>query len=272
MIPVTLTIAGFDCSAGAGLQADLKTFTAFDCFGLTAATCIVSETPDIVTRIDAVDPDCLREQISLMLRSYPVAAIKLGMLYDLPQMQVVAELLATAAVAVICDPVMVASTGDPLFQESAMTFFQEKIVPLADVITPNLHEARVLAGAPLSDIAACERAALQLAERYGATCVLKGGHIDESSAYATDIIAAPDGQLDRLTAPRIDAASTHGTGCTFAAAMAASIARGRTHLAAAREAKAFVTHAISTAHRWTSHRISAINQRAPHPAFAVDHE
>jgi hydroxymethylpyrimidine/phosphomethylpyrimidine kinase len=145
-VPVALTIAGSDCSSGAGLQADLKTFTAFGVFGLTAVTCVVAEVPGKVFRIDAVDRANLSRQIELCLAHFPVTAIKTGLLFSAENVGVVADLLEqlTPAIPVVVDPVMVATSGDILLQPEAMELYQ-RLLPRASLITPNLSEAAVLA-------------------------------------------------------------------------------------------------------------------------------
>lgn len=249
MIPVALSIAGFDCCAGAGLQADLKTFSALGIHGLTASTCLVAETPLEVTLIDAVAPEMLREQISLLLTRYPVSAIKTGMLYDTAQIEVVAGCLKDCRVPVVVDPVMLASTGDPLLRLEASTLFQEQILSKADVITPNRAEAEFLLNKAIcaNDFPA-KNAALQLAERYDCACVLKGGHLDHSKG-AVDLLAL-EGTLLEFSSEWVDIPSAHGTGCTFAAAMTAELAKGNDVTAAAKSAKTFVSKALASAHRW----------------------
>ncbi|MGE9267437.1 MAG: bifunctional hydroxymethylpyrimidine kinase/phosphomethylpyrimidine kinase, partial [Verrucomicrobiales bacterium] len=148
-IPFALTIAGSDCSAGAGIQADLKSMTALGIHALTALTCVVSETPEIVTDIHPVPPVSLQKQVSLLLKSYPVAAIKTGMLFSKAHIVAVTELLAQHEAPLVIDPVMVASTGDPLLEENAVEALIERLLPLAAVITPNLPEAGVLLGRPV---------------------------------------------------------------------------------------------------------------------------
>ena len=145
--PVALTIAGSDCSSGAGLQADLKTFGAFGVFGLTAVTCVVAEVPGKVSRIDAVDPANLSRQIEVCLAHFPVTAIKTGLLLSAENVALVADLLARLAptIPVVVDPVMVATSGDILLQPEAMELYRERLLPRASLITPNLSEAAVLA-------------------------------------------------------------------------------------------------------------------------------
>lgn len=260
MTPVALTIAGFDTSCGAGLQADLKTMVSLGVYGLTAATCIVSETANEVTHIEPIAAACLREQIDVLLRSYPIGAVKLGMLYDLPQMEIVAAALESLDAPIICDPVMIASSGAALLRPEAMDYLKSRILPLATIITPNAHEAAALIGRKIDDLGDPYKAATKLSGDYHCVCVLKGGHIGEESDSAIDLIAFPGGRIETLKAPRLEIHTAHGTGCTFAAAVAAELAKGADAHEAAKVAKAFVSRAISSAHHWTSHGISAINQ------------
>ncbi|MFT6596570.1 MAG: hydroxymethylpyrimidine/phosphomethylpyrimidine kinase, partial [Akkermansiaceae bacterium] len=163
-IPVALTIAGSDCSAGAGLQADLKTFTSFGVHCLTAVSCVVSETPLTVNQIHPVPPVILQDQIRLLLASYPVAAIKTGMLYSKAHIVAVCELLADTGIPLVVDPVMVASTGDPLLVDVALEAISERLLPLATVITPNLPEAGILLGRSVLAFDEQEKAASELSQ------------------------------------------------------------------------------------------------------------
>src|SRR6478672_7976089 len=143
---VALTIAGSDCSAGAGLQADLKTFSALGVFGVTAVTCVVAEVPGKVSRIDPVDTRNVRQQVELLLASFPVGAIKTGLLFSAAVVDLVASILAkrAAKIPLVVDPVMVATSGDPLLQSPAIKSYQTRLFPLATLITPNLPEAAAL--------------------------------------------------------------------------------------------------------------------------------
>lgn len=248
MTHVALTIAGFDCCAGAGLQADLKTFSAFGVHGLTAVTCIVAETPLEVTRIDPVEAEMLTEQLRLLLDRYPISAIKTGMLYDSPQINAVALALEGTTTSLVVDPVMLASTGDSLLKPEALALFQEKILPIASVITPNRDEAEFLIGRRISDSQSAEDIARELAQRYDCTCILKGGHLDHTHG-AVDIVATAEDMM-HLHADWIDIPSAHGTGCTFAAAVTAGLAKGLAIPEAASHAKEFVTRALTRAHTW----------------------
>lgn len=224
-IPVTLTIAGSDCSAGAGIQADLKTFQHFRVHGLTALTCVVSETANIVRAVHPVPVAVVRDQISLLLESFPVAAVKTGLLCSAAHVAAVAEILrGYPLVQLVVDPVMIASTGASLLEPDAITAYRELLLPLARVITPNLPEAEVLLGEAIPDEPALESAARRLAEKFGTAVLLKGGHLDGPDCV--DLLA-DQGAVHRFTAARIAVCGSHGTGCTLSAAIAAALAHGQ---------------------------------------------
>src|SRR5215212_6910750 len=154
-IPVALSIAGSDSSAGAGIQADLKTFSALGVYGLTAVTCVVAETPGCVSKIEPVSPALVRDQIEVVLRGFPVAAVKTGLLFSA---EIISEIAATLrqqrALPLVIDPVMVATSGDPLLQEDAIAVYERELFPLATLLTPNLSEASRLTGNQIADLSA----------------------------------------------------------------------------------------------------------------------
>jgi len=247
---IALTIAGSDCSAGAGLQADLKTFSSFGVHGLTAVTCVVSETPLTVSCVHPIPPVILQDQVRLMLSSYPIAAIKTGMLYSKSHIVAICELLEEVDIPIIVDPVMVASTGDPLLVDDALEAISGRLMPLATIITPNLPEAGILLGRPVLTADEQERAAIELASKYGAACYLKGGHLKDQSQHRDILI---DGEaLYSFVANHLDLPQTHGTGCTLAAALTAGIAKGLSLEDAAREAHRFTHQALKNSVQWTS--------------------
>lgn len=222
-LPVALTIAGSDCSSGAGIQADLKTFQHFRLHGLTAITCVVSETANIVRAVHAVPVDIVADQVSLMMEAFPVAAVKTGMLFSTDHIEAVAAILKRyPEVNLVVDPVMIASTGDPLLEPDAIDAYKELLLPLATVITPNLHEAAALLGEEIPDEAALEPAARRLAEKFGTSVLLKGGHLEGPECI--DLLADQGPDVKRFTAPRIPVEGSHGTGCTLSAAIAAGLA------------------------------------------------
>jgi hydroxymethylpyrimidine/phosphomethylpyrimidine kinase len=261
VLPVALTIAGSDCSAGAGIQADLKTFQYFNVHGLTAVTCVVSETANIVRAVHAVPVEVVRDQISLLLESFPVAAVKTGMLFSAAHVAAVAEILQEHPdVQLVVDPVMIASTGAPLLEPDAMDAYRELLLPLARVITPNLPEAEALLGEKIQDDAALESAARRLSDRFGTAILLKGGHLD--GPVCMDLLVDRE-EVHRFTAARIPVAGSHGTGCTLSAAIAAALASGRTLQEAVEMAKDYLGRTLSHSYTLCSpggEAVHALNQ------------
>ena len=252
--PVALTIAGSDNSCGAGIQADLKTFTACGVYGLTAVTCVVSEVPGRVEKVQAVAPDVLRSQIRILFESFPITAVKTGMLYSRALLRVVSEELADrlGMFHLVVDPVMVASSGDPLLKKDAVRAYEEELLPLADVITPNLDEAAVLLGRKITTVRSMNVAAGELRTKYGAAVLLKGGHL--RGRNAVDVLCDRRG-LREFALPRLRGRETHGSGCTLSAALAAGLARGRSLAAATEQAKKFLHRAIARQLSWQRARV-----------------
>ena len=252
--PVVLSIAGSDNSAGAGVQADLKTFTACGVYGLTVVTCVVAEVPGHVAAVQAVEPGMIRAQFCLSLDTYPVAAIKTGLLYSRAVVELVAELYGSldplARPPLVVDPVMVATSGRPLLAPDAVAAYRECLFPLATVVTPNLDEARtLLGGRPLPDLAALRAAGRELAAGGGTAFVVKGGHL--AGETACDVLCTPDGGTRDFCAVRTaDGSSIHGTGCTFSAALAVGLARSPDLPAAVGFAKDYVGRAIRDSFGW----------------------
>jgi hydroxymethylpyrimidine/phosphomethylpyrimidine kinase len=254
-IPVALTIAGSDSSAGAGIQADLKTFSALGVYGLTAVTCVVAETPGRVSKIEAVTPALVREQIEVLLRSFPVAAIKTGLLFSPEIIHEIANVLReNRSRPLVIDPVMVATSGDPLLQDEAIEIYERELFPLAVLITPNLDEAARLLGKPITDLRAMREAGENLASKYGVSILLKGGHL--AGDQAIDLLFL-NGNVIEFSAPFSRGIATHGTGCTYSAAITAGLATGLPLEDAVRRAKNFVSAAIAQHHGWND--IHALN-------------
>ena len=260
-VPVALTIAGSDSSAGAGAQADLKTFTALGIYGLTAITCIVAETPGNVSRIQPADPEIVREQIELLLKNFPIAAIKTGLLCNAEIVaQVVRSLRKVKRCRLVVDPVMIATSGRVLLDPEAIQIYQRDLFPLATLITPNLDEATRLLGHPIPDLAAMHRAAETLATKYGTAVLLKGGHL--RGRRAMDVFSSGD-RTTEYSAAFLPGVKTHGTGCTYSAAIAAELAKDVELPSAITVAKRFVSSAIRSHFVWNSGRgkIFALNPR-----------
>lgn len=245
--PVVLTIAGSDSGGGAGIQADLKTFTMLGVFGTSAITCLTAQNPDGVFGIEPASPDMVRKQIRAVCDGFPVAAVKTGMLYSADLIEAVVDALKEFRFAgLVVDPVMVSTSGARLLRQDAVQALVELVAPLATVLTPNLPEASILLGRPLENEADQLRAARELAERFGTAVVVKGGH--SKGPEAADVLIR-EGVEYWFRLPRFEAAQTHGTGCTFSAALAAHIALGRSVVEAVGEAKCFVSRALMHAPR-----------------------
>ena len=240
-VPKALTIAGSDSGGGAGIQADLKTFSAFRVFGMSVLTAVTAQNSVGVSGVHDLPPAFVAAQIDAVLGDLGADAVKLGMLSTASIASAVADrLVAWRQERVVVDPVMIAKSGDPLLRPDARDALVRRVLPLAWVVTPNLHEASALAGIPVATEADMEEAARRILALGPRHVLVKGGHLKES---ATDILW--DGRsFTRFAGARLDSVNTHGTGCTFSAAIAAGLARGAALEAAVREAKAYVTAAI----------------------------
>ncbi|MFH1066685.1 MAG: bifunctional hydroxymethylpyrimidine kinase/phosphomethylpyrimidine kinase [bacterium] len=237
-----LSIAGSDSSGGAGIQADLKTFTALGVYGATAVTCVVAEHPGRVKSVHPVPVKNIVEQIELVFEAFPVHAVKTGMLYSEEIIKAASRCLARRKrMQLVVDPVMVATSGARLLKKSATRALCDLLLPLATLVTPNLDEAAILAERPLRNVEEMKAAALLCARRWGVSFLIKGGHL--KLKQAVDIFS--DGQrVVEFSALAIPNVKTHGTGCTYSAAICAYLAQGYSLLEAIGEAKKFVTHAI----------------------------
>jgi hydroxymethylpyrimidine/phosphomethylpyrimidine kinase len=258
-------VAGSDNSAGAGLQADLKTFTAHRVFGLTVVTCVVAEVPGIVEAVEAMPASLVRQQLELSLKYYPVTALKTGMLWSAEIIATVAEVLRAqpSLPKLVVDPVMVASSGDRLLQDDAVEAYRELLFPLATVLTPNADELGVLAGRKLLTHADLQEAGRDLARQYNTAILAKGGHL--GGPEAIDLLISPEGEVKTYKAPFLQGFDFHGAGCTFSAAVTASLAKGLTLPEAVGEAKAFMRGATRDYLSWPSPPgapLIALNQSA----------
>jgi hydroxymethylpyrimidine/phosphomethylpyrimidine kinase len=243
-LPIALSIAGSDSGGGAGIQADLKTFAALGVHGTCAITCVTAQNPKRVTGIQAVRPEIVRRQIEAVFDELPPAAVKTGMLYSAEIIRVVVEVFRRGQrPPLVVDPVMVSTSGAKLLRPSAIRILKGQLLPLAALVTPNLYEAEILVGRNLNSIDDLLDAAREIHGRYGCAVLVKGGHLRRISA-ATDVFFG--GKEDRLlTAPFVRGVSTHGTGCTYSAAIAGYLARGHSLLRAVDRAKRFITRAIA---------------------------
>ncbi len=242
-VPVALTVAGSDNSGGAGIQADLKTFTRLGVYGTSALTCVVAEHPGRVSRIGPVEPGLVAEQIRLVFEAFPVKAVKTGMLFSSPIIRKVARQLGKRqGLKLVVDPVMVATSGAVLLRPEAERAMAKMLFPKASVVTPNLDEAARLVGRKIKTAGQAKEEARELAKKWNVPFLVKGGHL--KLAKAEDYLAWPNGKLKIFSAMRCRGVETHGTGCTYSAAICAGLAKGLSLEKAVVQAKAFTTRAI----------------------------
>lgn len=241
-IKQVLTIAGSDSGGGAGIQADLKAMSANGVFAMTVITAITAQNTEEVTDVFELPPSIIASQLDAVFDDFDVAAVKTGMFSSTAIVEIVVKMLTLQKIAtLVVDPVMVSKSGHPLLRPDAVDAVKTQLLPLAFVVTPNIHEAQQLSGIQITSLADARRAA-KVIHGFGCKHVLiKGGHL--LSERATDLLY--DGRFfNVLKGEFIETRHTHGTGCTFASALAAHLARGRSVLDAAQAAKAYVTQAI----------------------------
>ena len=245
-IASALTIAGSDSGGGAGVQADLKTFSALGVYGTCAITAITAQNTVSVDAVFEMDPNIVASQVAAVLADIRISTVKIGMVASPEIMQAIAESLSGFVGSVVLDPVMVAKSGARLLQQDAVDALVGILLPMADIVTPNLPEAAALLG---SEIAVSEnemeRQGREIAMLAGAAVLVKGGHSD--SRICTDILVGRDGQACRHTAVRSPTRNTHGTGCTYSAAIAAGLAKGLALQDAVAGAHSFLQRAIRAA-------------------------
>ncbi len=242
MIPVVLTIAGSDSSAGAGIQADLKAISANGGYGASVITAITAQNTQGVTAAVELDLDLIRAQADAVFGDLRVAAVKTGMLASAAVIETVAKALRDHRPPhYVLDPVMVSKTGFPLLRPEAVGALRETLLPLATLVTPNVHEARALTGLPVRTPAEAEAAGRQLVAAGAGAVLVKGGHLEERPA--TDVLVTREG-VRVFPGEYLDARHTHGTGCTYSAAIATQLAHGWPLEEAIARAKAYVTEAI----------------------------
>ena len=243
--PTALTIAGSDSGGGAGIQADLKTFTALGVFGTTAITCITAQNPKAVTAIEAVSTKLVSAQIKAVADGFTVSATKTGMLFSAGIIRAVTRALdRTECGPLTVDPVMISTSGARLLRQDAVEALFRELLPKATVITPNVDEAEILAGCRIRSLQDLTKAARMIARRFGTACVAKGGHL--AGPDVIDILCLDD-DLTLYSLPRVRVSNTHGTGCTFSAALTAALARGETLHDAVAIAKRYVADTLAGA-------------------------
>jgi hydroxymethylpyrimidine/phosphomethylpyrimidine kinase len=239
---VVLTIAGSDSSGGAGIQADLKTIAATGGYGASAVTALTAQNTCGVTAAAEVGLDLVRAQIDAVFSDLRVAAVKTGMLSSRPVIETVAAALRDYRPArYVLDPVMISKTGFPLLRPDAVTALTEALLPLATLVTPNVHEAQALTGITVETPVEAEAAGRRLVDAGAAAVLVKGGHLRERRA--TDVLVTRD-EVRVFPGTFLDARHTHGTGCTYSAAIATYLARGLALVEAIDRAKAYITEAI----------------------------
>ena len=236
-----LTIAGSDSSGGAGIQADLKTMMAHGVYGMSAITALTAQNTTGVYGVQEADPDFLAQQIDCVFTDIRPDAVKIGMVSSAAIAEVIAaKLTAYKAQHIVCDPVMVATSGSALIKGGTVDTLVTKLLPLAEVVTPNIPEAEVLCGFAIETAADMERAAAVIAEKISGSVLIKGGHCTDNA----DDLLYSDGKAYWYRAERIDNENNHGTGCTLSSAIASNLALGYSVPEAVSRAKAYITAAL----------------------------
>lgn len=253
-IPVALTIAGSDSGGGAGIQADMSTFAALGVHGTSAITCITAQNPREVRTVQPCRPETVRSQIEAVCDAFQPAAVKTGMLYSTSILRAVVEACRDGVCRPpIVDPVMISTSGAGLLNPSAAQALREELLPLCLLVTPNVPEAEVLVGHPIRSVEQLRAASREINARYGCAALIKGGHL-RGLRVAVDFFH--DGRTElMLSAPFVRGVHTHGTGCTYSAAVTAFIARGFALPAAIQRAKEFISQAIAHSHRAAGHSV-----------------
>ncbi len=238
-----MTIAGSDPSGGAGIQADLKTFHQFGIYGEAVITLITVQNTRSVDEVQCLDAALVRRQVEAVLTDIPPHAAKTGALGNAAIVEAVAELARQFPFPLVVDPVMISKHGAPLLGTEAAAALRNKLLPAAFLVTPNLHEAEALTGFPLRDQHDMRRAAEAIRQLGAANVLVKGGHLE---GEATDVLLTSAGEFHIYPSERFDTRHTHGTGCTYSAAITAALAHGRTLEAAVEQAKRYIREAIRT--------------------------
>jgi hydroxymethylpyrimidine/phosphomethylpyrimidine kinase len=244
MTPVALTIAGSDPSGGAGLQADLKTFHRFNVYGEAVVTLITVQNTRSVSRVEVLSPALVLEQIAAVLEDVPPDAAKTGALGSAQVVMAVAEIAQEFRFPLVVDPVMISKHGALLLNAEGMRALVETLIPSAYLLMPNLEEASALAEFDVQDTSAMMLAGRKLVSMGAANVLVKGGHL---VGDAVDVLCLQDGSVREFRAPRVRSNHTHGSGCTFSAAVTAELAKGTRLVAAVERAKHFITEAIRSA-------------------------
>ena len=252
-INIALTIAGSDSGGGAGLQADLKTFATLGVHGTSVVTCVTAQNPRRLSGVEACSPKIVRAQLEAVFSELPPRAAKTGMLFSAAIIRDVARAFRERPCPLVVDPVMMATSGTALLRRDAIRALTEKLLPLATLLTPNVPEAEALLGVRIRTPEDLRHAARTLHECFGCAVLVKGGHL-ATAREAIDLFF--DGKTELLlSGPRVRGVHTHGTGCTYSAAITAGLAQGESLMQAVRRAKKFVTHAIATSQKAGRHDV-----------------
>ena len=244
-----LTIAGSDSGGGAGIQADLRTFAAHGVHGLCAITALTAQHTRGVTAVHVPPVEFLRAQVDACFDDFRIGAVKLGMLANAPVIHAVADALEAHRPAyLVLDPVMVATSGAKLLEDEALEALRMRLIPLADLLTPNIPEAELLTGMRIGDASAAAAALERLRGMGRGAVLLKGGHLDDGAEDVVDLFADADGQVREFSHPRLPR-DAHGTGCTLAAAIAANLCRGLSPGDACEAATGYVHRALRGSYR-----------------------
>jgi hydroxymethylpyrimidine/phosphomethylpyrimidine kinase len=270
--PVALTIAGSDSGGGAGIQADLKTFAALGVHGASAIACLTAQNPKRVLVVEPCSPKMLRQQIEAVFEELNPAAVKTGMLFAAENVSAVVQFFKNIKCPLVVDPVLISTTGAKLLEPRALKILTEKLLPLATLVTPNLSEAEILSGQKNSSVEEMRAAAKKIHFKFGCAVLVKGGHLpsvkslnrdlsnrkpiqrfnDSTIKQAVDVFF--DGKTELLlSAPFVKGVRTHGTGCTYSAAVCAALALGHDLPRAVEIGKKFVTRAISESYKIGKH-------------------
>ena len=242
--PRALTIAGSDSGGGAGIQADLKTFSALGCFGMSAVTALTAQNTQVVTGIFPVPPEFIAQQIDAVVDDIGVDTVKIGMLHSPEVIKAVAQkLMEKKCPNIVLDPVMISKSGDKLLQDDAVSALKEHLIPLATIITPNLPEASVLLNRSVETFEDMPQAVKDLAKLGCNNILLKGGHLTDNNSCDILYQTNNDYMLE-LPGERINTPNSHGTGCTLSSAIAANLAKGVSLKAAVKNAKAYIIGAL----------------------------
>lgn len=242
MLKKVLTIAGSDCSGGAGIQADLKTITAHKMYGMAAITALTAQNTMGVSMIEQSSPAMVEAQLDSIFADIAPDAIKIGMVSQIATIRVIKEkLVSYQAKNIVVDPVMVATSGADLINEEAVSVLSQELFSIASLITPNLFEAQKLSGIAIRDVADMKTAAKMIFDRHGCPVLIKGGHLE---GKATDVLCRQGG-IDTFEATRIDNDNTHGTGCTLSSAIACNLAKGMALEEAVAKGKEYLSGAIA---------------------------